>query len=218
MTTYTTDDQFPEGGNFKIGDICESTNSSSPVSAWVYTERGWVANGAPVWDDLRFPAQGINPAGQTDAPSIDTTTFPGTLLFSASVVNLIAGVAQMPHAWSRGTAIHPHVHWAKSTSAAGGVVWEWCYSIADIGGTFGAYSAWTAATAVVSDSNTASKQALAAFPLLDMTGYKESTMIAWQLRRNVDATADTYAAVARFFEFDFHYQSNKLGTVQELPV
>ena len=45
------------------------------------------------WDDLRFPAQGINPAGQTDAPSIDTTTFPGTLLFDPASINLIAGVA-----------------------------------------------------------------------------------------------------------------------------
>ena len=172
---------------------------------------------SPRWDDLRFPAQGINPAGQTDAPSVDTTTFPGTLLFSASVVNLIAGVAQMPHAWSRGTAIYPHVHWAKTTSAAGGVVWEMCYSIADIGGIFGAYSAWVAATDVVLDSNTANKQALASWPAITMTGYKESTMVAWQIRRNVAATADNYAANARFFEMDFHYQVGKLGTTTEIP-
>lgn len=35
-----------------------------------------------VWDDLRFPAQGINPAGAADAPTVDTATRPGTLLFS----------------------------------------------------------------------------------------------------------------------------------------
>lgn len=172
---------------------------------------------SPRWDDLRFPAQGINPAGQTDAPSVDTTTFPGTLLFSGSTVNLIAGVAQMPHAWERATSIHPHVHWAKTTSAAGGVVWEMCYSIADIGGIFGAYSAWVAATDVVLDSNTANKQALASWPAITMTGYKESTMVAWQIRRNVAATADNYAANARFFEMDFHYRVGKLGTTTEIP-
>jgi len=218
MTTYTTDDQFPEGGNFKIGDICESTNSSSPVSAWVYTERGWVANGAPVWDDLRFPAQGINPAGPAARPSVDSAAFPGTLLFSDTVSNLIAGVAQMPHAWSRGTEIHPHLHWSKTTGEAGGVVWEWCYSIADVGGTFGAYSSWLPAESKVPDSNTASKHALDVFPWLDMTGYKESTIICWQVRRNTDAAGDTYAAAARLFEFDFHYQSSKPGTIKEIPV
>ena len=39
---------------------------------------GWPAAGATAedfagWDDLRFPAQAINPAGAVDAPSIDTT-------------------------------------------------------------------------------------------------------------------------------------------------
>lgn len=169
------------------------------------------------WDDLRFPAQGINPAGQTDAPSIDTTTFPGTLLFDPASINLIAGVAQMPYAWAGGTAIRPHVHWSKSTSAAGGVVWEWCYSVADVAGTFGAYSAWIPATDKVPDSDTAAKHALASFPEISMTGKKESTMIAWQIRRNVAATADTYAANARLWEFDFHYQLCKFGTVPEIP-
>lgn len=169
------------------------------------------------WDDLRFPAHGINPAGQTDAPAVDTATFPGTLLFSTSAVNLIAGVAQMPHDWARGSELRPHLHWAKSTSASGGVVWEWCYAIADIGGTFGAYSAWIPATAVVADGNTANKHALDSFPSLAMTGYKESTMIAWQIRRNTAATADNYGAVARLFEFDFHYQVGKLGTATEIP-
>ena len=218
MTTYTTDDVYPEGGGYNTGDICECSNPSYPISSWVYTERGWVPNGAPVWDDLRFPAQGINPSGQAAAPSVDRTAFPGTLLFSNTVANLIAGVAQMPHAWNRGTEIHPHLHWSKTTNAAGGVVWEWCYSIADVGGTFGAYSAWLPAESKVPDSNTASKQALDVFPWLDMTGYKESTMICWQVRRNPDATGDTYADAVRLFEFDFHYQSNKLGTVREIPV
>ena len=169
------------------------------------------------WDDLRFPAQGINPAGQTDAPQVDVTTYPGTLLFSNSAVNLIAGVAQLPHNWEAGTEIRPHLHWAKSTSAAGGIVWEWCYAIADIGGTVGDYSAWIPAVNVVSHGDTANKHALDSWPAIAMTGYKESTMIMWQIRRNTAATADDYAAVARLFEFDFHYQVGKLGTATEIP-
>jgi len=171
----------------------------------------------PVWDDLRFPAQGINPAGAAAPPTVDSTTFPGTLLFSDAQVNVIAGVAQMPHAWERGTEIHPHVHWSKTTSASGGIVWEWCYAVCDVGGTFGAYSAWAAATSRVSDSNTAGKHALDSFPALDMTGHKESTMIARQIRRNTGAAGDNYGADARLWEFDIHYQSDKQGTVSEIP-
>lgn len=63
----------------------------------------------PVWDDLRFPAQGINPAGAANAPTIDDvlTSFPGTLLFAGNAENVIVGIAQMPHAWAKGTSIRP---------------------------------------------------------------------------------------------------------------
>lgn len=171
-----------------------------------------------VWDDLRFPAQGINPAGSSAPPSVDTATFPGTLLFSSTQDNLVAGVAQMPHEWAIGDSIHPHVHWAKTTSAAGGVVWEFRYVIANIGETFGAYSAWEPCAYQVPDSDLANKQALATFSFLDMTGFKESAMVLWQIRRNTAAAADTYAGPARLLEFDIHYRKSRLGTVQEVPV
>jgi len=169
------------------------------------------------WDDLRFPAQGINPAGATDAPTVDTTTVPGTLLFSGSQVNLIAGIAQMPHSWLAGSAVRPHVHWSKTTSAAGGVEWEWCYAVAGAGEVLPAYSAWLPATEGVPNSDTAEKHAISKFPELTMTGKKESTIIAWQVRRNPAAVADTYATNARFFEFDIHYQMSKFGTIPEFP-
>ena len=169
------------------------------------------------WDDLRFPVNGINPAGTASPPTVDDTTFAGSLLFAHNAENIVAGIAQMPHAWLRGSEIHPHVHWSKSTSAAGGVVWEFAYSIADVGGTFGAYSDWAAATDRVPDSDTAHKHALSSFPAIDMSAFKESTCIAWKVRRNPDATADDYGAAARLWEFDIHYQVAKFGTVNEIP-
>ena len=169
------------------------------------------------WDDLRFPVQGINPAGTAAPPTVDDTTVPGTLLFSSSAENIIAGVAQMPHAWARATAIRPHVHWAKSTSASGGVVWELAYALVNNGGTLGAYSDWAAATDVISDANTAGKVVIASFAEIAMTDLKESCLVLWKLRRNPAATADTYAAAARLFEFDIHYQVGKFGTVSEIP-
>lgn len=67
------------------------------------------------------------------------------------------------------------------------------------------------------DHQLSRRNALWTPPALAMTGYKESTMIAWQIRRNTAATADNYGAVARLFEFDFHYQVGKLGTATEIP-
>lgn len=177
----------------------------------------WHTLQGDAWDDLRFPASGINPAGQVDAPAVDTSTYPGTLLFVNTSTRLLAGVAQMPHAWVEGSAVRPHVHWSKTTSASGGVVWEFCYAIADVGETFGAYSAWIAGTNVVSDSDTAHKHALDTFGDVAMTGKKGSTMIAWQLRRKHDATGDDYAANARLWELDFHYRVWGLGSSQEYP-
>ena len=180
-----------------------------------YTSAGVVTSAA--WDDLRFPVSGINPAGAASPPTVDSTTFAGSLLFAHNAENVVAGIAQMPHSWLRGSDISPHVHWSKTTSATGGVVWEWAYAVADIGGTFGAYSDWAAGVDAVPDGDTANKHALAAFPDIDMSDYKESVCIAWKVRRNPDATADNYAADARLWEFDIHYQVAKLGTVNEIP-
>ena len=171
-----------------------------------------------VWDDLRFPAQGINPAGLAAPPTVDATVYPGTLLFPTSIPTIIAGVAQMPHGWVLGSTVHPHVHWAKTTSAAGAVVWEFRYVAVNIRGVIGAYSNWEACTYTVPDENTANKHSLADWSYLDMTGLVESAMILWQVRRNTAATADTYAADARLLEFDIHYRSNRLGSVTEIPV
>ena len=61
-----------------------------------------------VWDDLRFPANAINPPGAAADPIRNTST--GMLEFSGSADNVIAGIAQMPHAWRAGTSIRPHLH------------------------------------------------------------------------------------------------------------
>jgi hypothetical protein len=142
--------------------------------------------------------------------------FGGTFLFNgASSVEVIGGVAQMPHEWLQGSQIHPHIHWAKSTSAAGGVVWQLRYSIADPGGTFGTYSEWVSCTNPVPDSDTIHKQAIAAFPYIDMTAFGLSAVILWEVRRDPTDVADTYDADARFCEFDIHYQKSGLGSLVE---
>ena len=55
-----------------------------------------------LWEDLRFPASGINPLGAASDPSRSNVT--GMLEFSGTADNLIAGAAQMPHGWLEGSA------------------------------------------------------------------------------------------------------------------
>lgn len=113
--------------------------------------------------------------------------------------------------------LRPHIHYAKTTTGTGGVVWQWRYTLANAGAVFPAYSAWMTATASVPHSNTVNKHAIDAFPALDMTGNRESCIVLWQIRRLPTDTADTYSADVRFFEFDLDYQSDKNGTVGEFP-
>lgn len=167
------------------------------------------------WDDLRFPSQGINPPGAASDPDLSATS--GLWLFDAAGTELLMGVAQMPHAWDEGTAISPHVHWQKTTSAAGNVLWRLDYEVVangdvaamDFGG--GQLDITTPVDGTV-DDNTANRVLISSFGEIDMTGYKASCLIFWKLSRIGGDASDTYAADARLVEFDIHYRINSFGS------
>ena len=170
------------------------------------------------WDDLRFPAQGINPLGASAPPSIDVDTakFPGTLLFAGNLDNEIAGIAQMPHSWFAGSAIKPHIHWSKPVGSANAVSWRFYYRIVgSVGDTSGAWSAAISGTLDAGVQTTADTHLFSSFGEIVMTGYKESSIVAWRVVRLGSSDADS--GTARLFEFDIHYQATKLGTVTEIP-
>ena len=171
-----------------------------------------------VWEDLRFPAQGINPAGAAAAPGVSTTLadYPGTLEFSGSVDNIICGVAQMPHAWLRGSDIVPHIHWAKASASANTV--DWRLYIRILGSPTDAPGAWSSAlvpSATIGTHGTANEMLLTKWDPIDMSAYKESVMLCWRLDRL--GNTDSFAGVARLYELDFHYQTDKRGTPSEIP-
>lgn len=170
------------------------------------------------WDDLRFPAQGINPAGAADAPSVDNvlTSYPGTLLFSGSQENVIAGVAQMPHAWDRGTPVRPHIHWSKPVGSSSAVSWTFYYRHAGmVGEAAGAWVGPIAGTLAGGNPANTDEHLITSFGSIDMSSRKESSIICWQIRRAGDTDADN--GQARLYEFDIHYQVSKRGTVDEIP-
>ena len=163
-----------------------------------------------VWDDLRFPAVGIDPPGAVSDPSRDTTD--GRLVFSASAVNTIAIQAQLPHAWKEGSAIRPHLHWSAEDANAGNVVWEMKYKIASVGEAFPAL--WTTLT-VTDAADGADIHQIVGFAEIAMTGKTLSAMMLILISRLGNAVADTYAGTAKLNEFDIHYEIDSLGSDDE---
>lgn len=171
------------------------------------------------WDDLRFPAQSINPAGAVAAPSVITTEsdFPGALSFAGNADNMIAGVAQMPHAWKLGSTIRPHIHWLKPTGSSNAVTWHFYYRIVgNVGGTAGAWVGPVVGTIAAGDQTTSNNHILTSFGDVSMTGYTESAMLAWRIYRI--GTSDAENNAVTLLEFDIHYQSDGRGSIPEYPV
>lgn len=170
------------------------------------------------WDDLRFPAQSINPTGAAGAAGVDNDT--ATLTFAGNADQSIAGVAQMPHKWARGTVIRPHIHLRFPTSASANTRWKFEYDIASVNADFdnalGTYN--THATITVANPQNVNKHVVAGFGDIDMTGYQESCIILWKMTRlALSDGADNDANTCNLLELDFHYMSNKSGTPFEFP-
>ena len=180
----------------------------------------WIGHSkdAVYWDDLRTPASSINPAGSAAPPTEDTTVAPGTLLFSAAGLNVVAMLVQLPHNYKEGTTLYPHVHWTKTTAAAGAVVWQLHYKVAKIGEVMDAnFTTLTASqtTAGTPDTDTAEKHLITAFGTISGDGMQISDMLVCEVSRLGNDGADTYGANARLLEFDIHYQQDEPGSRQE---
>ena len=131
------------------------------------------------WDDLRFPAQAINPVGALAPPAVDETEtgFPGCFLFSGSADQMISGVAQMPHAWKRGSTIRPHIHWSKPTGSSAAVTWELLIRhVGNPGDVAGAWSSAYTGVLVAGDQTVSNNHLLSTFGNVDMSDFIESTV------------------------------------------
>ena len=169
------------------------------------------------WDDLRFPVQAINPPGQASDPDVEAST--GALLFAAGGTELVYGIAQMPHAWREATAIVPHIHWQKTTSAAGNVLWQFDYEVFNNGDVaamnFPNQLQVTEPVGGTPDNDTANEALISSFGEVSMTGKNISCLIHWKLSRIGGDAADTYGADARLLEVDFHYSIDSLGSAEQ---
>lgn len=166
------------------------------------------------WDDLRFPAQGLNLPGAASDPDVETNT--GFFLFAAASTETIAGLAQMPHSWKEGTAIVPHIHWQKTTSAAGNVLWRFNYEVVNNGDvallTYAGETDTSSSVSGTPDNDTANESLISSFGEHSMTGKVISSLIFFRIHRIGGDASDTYGADARMLEFDLHYEIDSLGS------
>ena len=165
------------------------------------------------YEDLRFPATAVNPPGQAEDPDWDQVT-PGWR-FDASTTEVIHLIAQLPHQWKVGTTLGPHVHWMKTTSASGNVLWRFQYKWAPIGGVLDAD--WTTADVTTTvggtpDTDTANQHLISSFGDIDTTGKQISDVLLMRFARIGSDGSDTYGADARFLEFDIHYAIDGFGS------
>lgn len=166
------------------------------------------------WDDFRFPAQAINNGGEA-APVYEETS--GRLLFSANSIEFAAGIVQMPHTWHQGTEIRPHLHWSKTTSSEGLVLWGMQWRKAKRGEVISAWSEIDYATpSIWVDSDTANLHSIMEFSPIPMSGDLISTIVNFRFGRiATDVNSDTYAGNAALWEFDMHYKVDSRGSRQE---
>lgn len=171
-----------------------------------------------LWEDLRFPAQGINPPGAASDPSRNTTD--GLLEFSDSADNIVAGAAQMPHGWISESTISPHIHVASAdatdpTSPNDKTRWTFDYKICDVGSAVPAsYTTLTADDTMDAHVGSEPVHQLISLGTIAMTGFQDSCCILWKLtRKGSDGTNDTYPDVIRLIEFDIHYRVGTLGSI-----
>jgi hypothetical protein len=218
LSTFTANGNvtvtFPDGSDVRMLSAMISTGTANVRLEDADFADQFVSD---EWDDLRFPAQAINPAGAVAAPAVDTTEsgFPGTLLFDNVTNEMIAGAAQLPHTWKIGSDLRPHIHWSKTTSAAGNVVWHFYYRIIRRGATADAWVGPVVGVDALSSANTAEREAITAFDVIPGSSLSLSQMLCWRIYRMADDAGDTYAADARLFEFDIHYQTDSHGSGAE---
>lgn len=165
-------------------------------------------------EDLRFPAQGINPPGNAGDPDISTTT--GLFLFDAAATEMFTVLVQLPHGWQEDSPVVPHIHWRKTTSAAGDVAWKCEYIKMPIGeaagSTFTSLGIVTDPVDGTPDNDTAREHLITSWGDLEMIGLQISDCILFKVSRIGGDASDTYGADAEMLEFDLHVQLNSIGS------
>jgi hypothetical protein len=167
----------------------------------------------PLYQELFFGAQSFDIAGTTGAPGREAGT--GLLLFDAAATENIYLSVLLPRAWEEGTGVQVHIHWTKTTSAAGNVTWTLTHETVDIGNTYtGGTAISTAAVSYGVDTNTAYQYLMSSLPDIDLGSYHLGAMMLLTVTRLGGNVADTYGADARLLGVSVVFRRDYDGSVE----
>ncbi|SDX71522.1 hypothetical protein SAMN05444411_108117 [Lutibacter oricola] len=126
-------------------------------------------------------------------------------------------MVQMPHGWSEGTDIYPHIHWsAKSNVGSSKVKWGLEYTWSNVGDAFGASTIIYGSDPVATYAPiSAYEHAITPLPTMSGTGKSLSSMIICRVFRDATDSEDNYGADAGLLEIDFHYQIDSDGSREQ---
>ena len=164
----------------------------------------------PVWEDLRAPATGVDVAGPA-TPATPDSTHP-SLIFANAATNTAFIAFQLPHQWIEGSILRPHIHWAPMSTNTGDVYWRLEYQFLNTGDVVGAY---TTVNILATAGGVDEALQLNNFGDVSTTGVTISAMMLCKLSRIGGDGTDTFTSTARLYEFDVHYRSAGLGSIQE---
>ena len=172
------------------------------------------------WEDLRFPFTGNRidiSSGRIDYDYEECTVdFATNARYDDEPVCFII---QMPHAWSEGTAVRPHLHWLQEEDDDPN--WLLRYRTIANGGAPGSWTNTDPSTLRTYTYSSGTLLQITKFPEISMTGLKISDFIDCILFRDQSnssgefSSSDTYSVAAKAKEFDIHYQVDSDGSSQE---
>lgn len=220
---WTAKGTLTTGENISCGDI--TATGTVTVDTLLLSDT--------VWDDFVVPFSATSGGGTLTAPTWacvndptgaatgSTTTGVWTYSFSKTATNSVVATIQLPHHYKPGTDLRPHLHWIAPDATAGNVVWGLEYWVLPYNSL--AYNTTTTIIGVFAAPGAAKTATIASFYaynpslVISGTGLVESTIIMCRIYREGGNLNDTYDNVAYGLSFDIHYESNKLGTDNELP-
>lgn len=159
------------------------------------------------WKDLILPITSVGPGGSNPA----ATTIVGNIqAYGFQTGDLVQGSFEIQHDYIEGTDLNVHVHWIPDNVSTGAIVFNFEYTVANVG------SVVPAAT-VISQSFTppgvVNQHTLSAFTTtIPGTGRKIGDVVSFRFSRN--ATGNAYGGLALVTSIGVHYMADCLGSNQ----
>ena len=197
-TEFTDADDNPFAS---VGDCVAYINAACSVGL------GDPGPGDPVLGEYIYPANAFNPRGRVGEADSSVGDLPSTLLFDAGSDEVAAVVVYLDHRYTPGTDLMPHLHWCKSTSASGTVVWELDYQICKKGQVAGSVVTLTSTglEASTPDNNLAFEHLESSFPSIPGSTLVQSDVVILTIRRKATDAGDTYGADAHLLTSDVSF-------------